>query len=86
MACGLPFVASDLPTTAMFTNDFGVADLVPPGDPEAFATALCSLLGDPERQERMSRNGPPVAREHYNWEVESRKLTDLCESLIGPPS
>ena len=33
MASGLPFVASDLPTTAAFTRGRGVAELVPPGSP-----------------------------------------------------
>ena len=70
MACGLPFVGPDLQTTAMFTEGLGVADLVPAGEPAAFATALCALLEDPDRQERMSLAGPKVSRERYNWDVE----------------
>jgi glycosyltransferase involved in cell wall biosynthesis len=86
MACGLPFVGPALETTAMFTEGLGVADLVPAGEPAAFAAALCALLDDPERQERMSLAGPKVSRQRYNWDVESRKLTGLYESLIGPPA
>lgn len=82
MAAGLPFVASDLPTTAQFAQGRGVGVLVPPGDPEAYAQAIAELLGDPDRQAEMSRRGPVLAREEYNWEVESRKLVELYEELL----
>ena len=85
MASGLPFVASDLPTTAEFTRGRGVAELVEAGDPAAYAGALAALLDDPERQASMSARGPVLAREEYNWQRESRKLVDLYESLVGPP-
>lgn len=85
MANGLPFVASDLPTTAEFTRGRGVAELVEAGDPAAYAGALAALLDDPERQASMSARGPVLAREEYNWQRESRKLVDLYESLVGPP-
>ncbi len=85
MASGLPFVASDLPTTAEFTRGRGVAELVAAGDPVAYARALAALLDDPERQASMSARGPVLVREEYNWQRESRKLVDLYQSLIGPP-
>jgi glycosyltransferase involved in cell wall biosynthesis len=85
MASGLPFVASDLPTTAEFTRDRGVAELVPAGDPGAYARALAGLLDDPERQAAMRARGPVLAREEYNWQRESLKLVDLYRSLVGAP-
>ncbi len=76
MAAGLPFVASDLPTTAQFTAEHGVAVLTPAGDVEAFAREIASLLDDPHRLQEMSARGPQVVLERYNWEIESRKLVD----------
>jgi glycosyltransferase involved in cell wall biosynthesis len=86
MACGLPFVASDLATTAEFTRGLDVADLVPAGDAVGYAEALAALLSDPERRADMSRRGPIVAAERYNWERESRKLAALYERVLGAPS
>lgn len=86
MACGLPFVASDLETTAAFTREHEAATLVEAGDAEGYARALDALLSDPAEQERMSAAGRRAAREHYNWGVESRKLVDLYAGLIGPPN
>jgi glycosyltransferase involved in cell wall biosynthesis len=86
MAAGLPFVASDLPTTTMFVRDTGTAVLTEPGSASAYADALTTLLRDGGLRERMSARGPVVAREHFNWRVESRKLTMLYRELIGPPA
>jgi len=86
MACGLPFVASDLATTAEFTRGHDVADLVPAGDAVGYAEALAALLRDPERRADMSRRGPIVAAERYNWDRESRKLAALYERVLGAPS
>jgi len=76
MAAGLPFVASDLPTTAQFTAGHGVAVLTPAGDPEAFAREIAALLDDPDRLKEMSARGPQLVLEHYNWQIESRKLIE----------
>jgi glycosyltransferase involved in cell wall biosynthesis len=85
MAAGLPFVASDLPTTAQFARGKGVGLLVPPGDPEAYARAIAELLADPEQQAAMSRRGPVLAREEYSWQVESRKLVALYQEVLADP-
>lgn len=86
MAAGVPFVAADLPTTAEFTEGRGVAELVPPGDADGNARAIVSLLDDPERLREMSRRGPELVRESYNWDREASRLTELFQELVGPPS
>jgi glycosyltransferase involved in cell wall biosynthesis len=83
MAAGVPFVASDHPTTRLFTEGHDVAVLVPAGDTGAFAEALGALLDDPERQREMSERGPQLVRESYNWELESRRLTTVFDELLG---
>jgi glycosyltransferase involved in cell wall biosynthesis len=83
MAAGLPFVASDHPTTRLFTEGAGVAVLTEAGEPAAFAEALDALLDDPERQREMSGRGPRLVLERYNWEVESRRLVELYDELLG---
>lgn len=83
MAAGVPFVASDHPTTRIFTEGAEVAVLTVAGEPDAFAEALDSLLEDPGRQRRMSERGPRLVLERYNWEVESRRLLELYADLLG---
>ncbi len=83
MARGVPFVASDLSTTAEFIRGRGVAVLVSAGDATAYAQAIADLLADPELQSEMSRRGPALVRDEFNWERESQKLVDLY-SRIDP--
>lgn len=83
MAAGVPFVASDHPTTRLFTEGLGVAVLADAGDTGAFAEGLGGLLDDPDRQREMSDLGPRLVLERYNWEQESRRLTDLYDELLG---
>ena len=85
LAAGLPFVASDLPTTADYVAGEGVGELVAAGDPEAYAAAIARLLDDPQRLEQMRARGPQLVREQLSWAIESRKLIALYEDLLGPP-
>jgi glycosyltransferase involved in cell wall biosynthesis len=82
MASGVPFVASDLPTTSEFIAGRGVARLVPPGDAEAYAEALAGLLADPVERSAMAARGPDVVRELYNWENEADRLKLLYAELV----
>lgn len=82
MAAGVPFVASDHPTTKLFTEGRGVAVLTAAGDTGAFAEALGALLDDPERQREMSVRGPRLVLTEYNWEHEARRLTELYDELL----
>ena len=85
MARGLPFVASDLATTSHYTDGRGVAELVPAGEPGAYAEAIAALIRDPDGQAEMSRRGPALVREEYSWQRESAKLVSLYREVLGPP-
>ena len=54
------------------------ARVVPPGDPEALATALAELLAvTTEQRAAMGRAGRAFVEEHANVRTETRKLSEL---------
>ncbi len=59
MACGLPVVASEIPSFRWFAREAAV--LVPPGDPAAFAEAAAGLLGARGRWREHRARGLEVA-------------------------
>ncbi|MEM8994933.1 MAG: glycosyltransferase, partial [Acidobacteriota bacterium] len=59
MACGVPSVASDIPSFRAFAADASI--LVPREDSEAFAAAAASLLDSGRRWRRHRRRGLQVA-------------------------
>ncbi|MGC8875408.1 MAG: glycosyltransferase family 4 protein, partial [Chloroflexia bacterium] len=67
MACGIPVVTGDVGDRREMLADGAAGLLVPPGDPDALAQGIVSLLLDPARRRRMAE----AAREHvqaYLWE------------------
>lgn len=55
MAAGRPVVTTTIGSNREVTRDGAVADLVPPKDAAALATAVISLAGDPQRREALGR-------------------------------
>jgi glycosyltransferase involved in cell wall biosynthesis len=53
---------------------------VPPGDPEALAAAITSLLADPARRRQLSAAARTFAEQH-DADATSRRMTELYESL-----
>ena len=84
-ACAAPVVASDIPGyREVVTEDTG--HLVPPGDPEALANAIRSLLDDePARVER-GRAARERAMSEYAWPLLARRLADCYERVLGAKS
>ena len=66
MLVGLPLVAHRVGEVAEFVGDAGV--LVPPGDLRGMAEAVCALLADPERRERLGRMAQKRVWERFNWQ------------------
>jgi glycosyltransferase involved in cell wall biosynthesis len=81
MACGVPVVCSNFPFWQRLIGDTECGITVDPMDPEAVAKVLDELCRDPEEARRLGENGRRAILEHYNWEREFAKLTDLYRQI-----
>ncbi|MFC5277847.1 glycosyltransferase family 4 protein [Halorubrum rubrum] len=59
--------------------------LVEPGDADALADALRTLLGDPDRVESMARASSRRAERSHSWDRVTEELVALYYSLAGTP-
>ncbi len=82
MACGLPIVASDLPSLGELIGSAGCGLLVPPDDPRAHAQAIAYLLDHPGEARRMGLRGRTVVHTRYRWENEEERLLELYRQLL----
>ncbi len=78
---GLPVVASRLPEISKVVreNDLGV--LVAPGDTQALAGAIQSLVEDPEQRGYYREQATKAARS-LNWEAQEQELTELYARIL----
>lgn len=73
MGYGTPVVAADIPSVREIGA--GSIELVPPGDADALAEAIASLLADSGRRRRLVEDGHRRAAA-YTWEA-------MAETLVG---
>ncbi len=80
LAAGRPIVASDLPSMREVLRNDVNGLLVTPGDPDALASALRRLIGDPALRERLARTASDSAAE-YTWDRRAERLEALFHDL-----
>jgi phosphatidylinositol alpha-mannosyltransferase len=81
-ACAVPVVASDIPGyRAVMTDDAGV--LFPPGDPDALAEALGSLLEDEPRRRELGEHARRIAVECYSWDRIAVRLEQIYREVAA---
>jgi glycosyltransferase involved in cell wall biosynthesis len=83
MACGTPVVATTAGAFPEFIDDGRTGILVAPGDPDALAAAIKSLLTDPERCARMGAAASEHIRTHFTWERTAKATVELYEEVLG---
>jgi glycosyltransferase involved in cell wall biosynthesis len=81
MACGLPAVASDLPSLRYIFGRSQSGLLVRPDDPKAHAQAIRELLDHPALMAEMGAKGRRFVTEQLNWDKEAVKLVDLYQQF-----
>jgi glycosyltransferase involved in cell wall biosynthesis len=82
LACGIPVVASALPSIVRLRalGEWGI--IVDPADPAAHAAAIAGLLDDPQEAERLGGCGRALVESACNWESEALKLLGLYGELL----
>jgi phosphatidylinositol alpha-mannosyltransferase len=82
MACGTPIAASDITGFRELVGDCSAALLVAKGDPNAWARAVLTLLGDRERRRAMSEAGVRTAG-LFSWPRVANRILELYRRVIG---
>lgn len=86
MACGTAVIATTAGAFPEFIDDGRTGILVPPGDPEALAAAIKSLLLDPERCLRMGAAASEHIRSYFTWERTVGLTLELYDEVLSGPS
>jgi D-inositol-3-phosphate glycosyltransferase len=87
MACGVPVVAAAVGGLRDTVVDRGTGLHVPPRDPEAIASALALLLGNPSLRAELGNAGKVRARTRYSWDrvaAETERAYQLA--VAGAPA
>jgi phosphatidylinositol alpha-mannosyltransferase len=81
-ACGTPAVSSDIPGYREVL-DPAASISIPAGDVRALTDAVCELVSDEARRERMGAAARELAVERYSWPRIARRLVEIYEQVTG---
>jgi glycosyltransferase involved in cell wall biosynthesis len=82
LACGTPVVTADTPAARELLRDGESALLVPPGDPQALASAVRRLASDRRLAASLSEAGLAAYRTHASEEVLGARWRGIVESVL----
>ena len=77
-----PVVASRVGGLAEVVEDGRTGLLVPPGDEDALAEALVTLLSSAEARRRMGECGHRLAAKKYSWGAIAERMATVYESVV----
>lgn len=80
-ACGLPVLVSDCGGLPEVIRDGETGFVVPRRDPEALATRMLLLAGDPDLRARLGAAGREHAVAAYTWDRNAGLMLDVYERL-----
>ncbi|MCD2192378.1 glycosyltransferase family 4 protein [Actinomycetospora endophytica] len=83
LASGRPVVATDNPGMDEYVDHGRTGLLVPPGDPEAMASAIGDLLADPERAAEMGRAGRKEVEARFTSAHMAADLRDILRGVVA---
>ena len=87
----MEYMAFSIPTVAFNTEETrrlaeGAAELVPPGDVDAFAAAIGRLLRDPAGRSLLGRIGRQLIENKVAWDHQSERFLSTYRQLLSLPS
>jgi glycosyltransferase involved in cell wall biosynthesis len=82
LAAGRPVVAADVGDLGRCVRHGETGLLYPPGDAEALAGAIETLLSDRARAGSLARAGREHVGEYHTWEGNARLIIELTDQLV----
>jgi colanic acid/amylovoran biosynthesis glycosyltransferase len=86
MVTGIPVIATNVGGVAELVESERTGLLVPPADSAALAQAIARYQDDYELRRRVASHGRERVIQHYNIEIEGRKLLDWFSTPDNFPS
>jgi glycosyltransferase involved in cell wall biosynthesis len=83
MACGVANVASRIGQAPELLREEETGLLVPPGDPDALASALRRLTDDPLLRERLGKAALSEAREKHAWTSRAAEIVEIAMNGVS---
>ena len=83
MAAGKAIIAAALNEAAEVIQHGHNGLLVEPGNVQAFAQAILTLIDDPMERDRLGQNARRQAVEKYSWEEYTRRLEGIYRDVLG---
>jgi glycosyltransferase involved in cell wall biosynthesis len=83
MATGRAIVASRLDQIGEVLEADRTALLVEPGDPGALASALATLVDDPDRRGELAAAAREAAVERHTWRAHTKRIVEALEQRCG---
>jgi glycosyltransferase involved in cell wall biosynthesis len=82
MACGLPMVLTDTPSTFEWLTDGVNGRVAPRANPPALAQAIIDLLRQPDVCHRMGEHNLAIAQARADWDKNFAKLEVMYKTLL----
>lgn len=82
-ACGVPVIASDLPSIRPFFGNVRAGVLFPPGDKQALASSIAWMLDHPQAASEMGRQGRQAVVARFNNRKESERFRRFCMRIAA---
>lgn len=83
MAAGRPIVTQPVGDLRFFFDEAEPIGVLAGDAPEEFGRAICELLANPDRAERLGRNARRLAEQKYAWPILAAELERYYERLAG---
>jgi glycosyltransferase involved in cell wall biosynthesis len=81
-ACGLPVVSTDVHGLPDVVRHNVTGLLVPPRQPGVMATALATLVDDPERRRGLGAAGRAYIAAHYDWRANAAQMEAIYKRAV----
>jgi glycosyltransferase involved in cell wall biosynthesis len=78
-----PVIASNVGSIPEVLDDGITGLIVPPRDSHALATAIFTVLTNPQLQKEMGENAYTKMKNFYNWDIIAKKTRNGYTELLG---